>query len=755
MGDAFYALDAAWRIVYANRRALAFWGLAERAVLGQTIWQCLPQLIGTQNEAALRQAAAEWRSVNFEGPSPVTGAWVRVHIAPYGDGVAVYWRDISASRQAEQTQHENEEHLRLAQETAGIGTWDYDLVSHRMRWSPQMYTLLGWNPGDRPRRSSYALWLRSIHPADRPWVETAALRCAQRAEPFRLDFRIIRPNGAMRWISCRGNVLPDEHGRPARMLGVNIDITDAKLTEEALENRVVERTQTLWETVEELQRSRSRCSAVFNHSPVDLAVLRVEPDGTVVCEEVNPAWTKHSGFTQDQVVGRTFGDIFTPEQTEFVAAQYRKVIETGEKIEYESSTMLPAGEVTRRSFLVPLRDSGGAISHVLLTAVDLTETRRIEAQFRQAQKMEAIGQLTGGLAHDFNNLLSTMIGNLEILAGKLTDESTLRHVDAAMRAVRRGGSLTQQLLATARRQTLSPQPVEANAVIGGMTDLLQRTLGGLVQVELALSPDLWHAWADPAQLELMILNLAINARDAMPYGGRIQITTRNLANLEAPLPPELVPGDYVAVTVADNGSGMPPDVVDRAFEPFFTTKGPGKGSGLGLAQVYGLARQFGGTTRLYSVMGHGTAVEVLLPVARAVEVPNDQAVPMGMGAPPDCGTVLVVDDDDDVRDLAAGFLQDAGYTVAQASGGWDALDLVRRMPVTVMIMDYAMPEMSGTEVVRRARDIRPGLAVVYVTGNANPFDTDATSVGDAVLTKPYMSAALIEAVAKAATLAAV
>jgi PAS domain S-box-containing protein len=750
MGESFYALDREWRIVYANRRALAFWGLTEPDVLGRVIWKCLPRLVGTQNETALRQAVANRHSVSFEAPSPVTGVWVRVNVVPYGEGVAVYWRDITAHRLAEQILHDSEEHLRLAQEAAGIATWEYDLATRHIHWSPQMYTLLGCDVSDGSRRGNYGLWLRALHPSDRLWVETASRRCARVIAPFTLDFRIIRSDGEVRWISCRGNVLPDEWGRPARMLGVNIDITESKLAEAALERRVAERTQALRETVEELQRSRSRYSAVFNHSPVDLALLRVEADGTVICEEANPAWTRHSGFTADQVIGKPFTDIFTPEQAAFALAQYRRAIETGEKIEYEYTTTFPAGEVTRRSFLVPLRDSDGRVSHVLLTSVDLTETRRIEAQFRQAQKMEAIGQLTGGLAHDFNNLLTAVIGNLELLSGRLRDETDRHYASAAMQAAQRGGSLTQQLLATARRQTLSPQPVDANAVILRMTDLLQRSLGGLVQIEQDLAPDLWHAWADPTQLELMILNLAINARDAMPDGGRIELSSRNVAAATPDLPVELDNGKYVVLAVTDDGSGMPPEVAERAFEPFFTTKSPGKGSGLGLAQVYGLARQFGGTARLRSAPGEGTRVEVFLPHTVVSETRAEPVAPTPDADMGGARIVLVVDDDDDVRDLAATFLEEAGYAVLRASGGSDALAVLREQPVAVLLVDYAMPEMSGAELVRLARDIRPKLAVVYVTGNADPLDAEVTPGEDAVLTKPFMSAALLKMVAAAA-----
>ena len=365
---------------------------------------------------------------------------------------------------------------------------------------------------------------------------------------------------------------------------------------------MAERTRALRETVEALRRSRERYAAIFAHAPIYLAFMRVEPDGRVVCEDVNDAWIRDTGIDREQVVGRSLDEIFTPEQAEFGLAQYRKVIETGETVEYEYCHVFPSGEVVRRTFLAPLRDAEGRVDRVLLTSVDLTAMRRVEAQLRQAQKMEAIGQLTGGVAHDFNNLLTVVLGNLELLQARLQDERSMRHLRAAQRAAQRGGELTHQLLAYARRQTISPRPVDLAAMIGGMGDLLQRSLGGLVRVKTTLDADLWPAYCDPTQLELMLLNLAINARDAMPAGGLISIAAHNVP-ATGKLPPELDAGDYVSIAVIDSGSGMSPEIRDRAFEPFFTTKEPGKGSGLGLAQVWGLAQQFGGTVLLDSAPG--------------------------------------------------------------------------------------------------------------------------------------------------------
>ncbi|HVC59926.1 MAG TPA: ATP-binding protein, partial [Acetobacteraceae bacterium] len=274
--------------------------------------------------------------------------------------------------------------------------------------------------------------------------------------------------------------------------------------------------------------------------------------------------------------------------------------------------------------------------------------------------------------------------------------------------------------------------------------LLQRSLGGLLQVTMELDPALWPGRADPTHLESMVLNLAINARDAMPNGGTLRIATRNLAAAPAGMAPELEPGDYAVIAVIDTGTGMPRQVQERAFEPFFTTKEIGKGSGLGLAQVFGLARQFGGTARLQSATGRGTTVEIFLPRARfpkaAATVEEDDTAALHGN-----GTVLVVDDEADVRAVAAGFLSEAGYTVREADNSAAALAILDTAPVSVALVDYAMPNTSGLEFVRLARQRRPELKVVYVSGNTTVLDPGRRG-GDIMLGKPYAATALLRAV---------
>ncbi len=379
------------------------------------------------------------------------------------------------------------------------------------------------------------------------------------------------------------------------------------------------------------------------------------------------------------------------------------------------------------------------------------ERRRIEQALHKAQKMEAIGQLTGGIAHDFNNLLSAMLGNLELLEARLGDDPIARRLArSATRAGERGAKLTQQLLAFARKQHLRPEPVDINAAVAGMGDLLRRTIGGTIRLKTELQPELWPALADPNQIELVILNLAINARDAMPSGGVLTIGTANLPAAAALRPEDLPPGDFVQITVTDNGVGMGDDVLARAFEPFFTTKEIGKGTGLGLAQVYGVVKQSGGDVRLHSRLGAGTRVEIYLP--RTQRAPSHAAAETaGARTQATRATILVVDDDPDVREVVVAGLEALGYDVRTASGPGAALEFLNgagdERCADLLLVDYAMPEMTGAQLARSARTRWPDLPLVFITGYADAQALDGEFRGAAaVVRKPFKLAELGRAI---------
>ncbi len=384
-------------------------------------------------------------------------------------------------------------------------------------------------------------------------------------------------------------------------------------------------------------------------------------------------------------------------------------------------------------------------------AAQIEEREEAEARLRQAHRIESIGQLTAGIAHDFNNLLTSIIGNVELVTNRLkdTDERAARLLTAALAAAERGASLTSQLLAFSRQQRMNAEPVDLNRVISGMTALLQSTIGATTRIEIAPAAKLWPALADTAQLELVLLNLAINSRDAMANGGTITIATGN-ATVGPPRRPEEPPaGDYAFVAVSDIGAGIPPDILDKVFDPFFTTKEVGRGSGLGLSQVLGVAHQLGGGVRIATQPGEGTTVTVYLPRAKAPGAARAKR-PMGRATQLRTGGILLVDDDADVRAVAAAMLRDAGHTVIEAGSGGAALERLDQAGAVIdlMIADLVMPGMSGFELARAARQERPDLPVLFVTGYADMAGSEE-GARQTVLQKPFRAEELNAKVAEA------
>jgi signal transduction histidine kinase len=389
-----------------------------------------------------------------------------------------------------------------------------------------------------------------------------------------------------------------------------------------------------------------------------------------------------------------------------------------------------------------------AANQMLLNQVE--ERERMETTLRQMQRLEAVGQLTSGVAHDFNNLLTVVLGNIAFLEKGLAaagvDGKLAQRLSYMRTAAERGAKLTDQLLSFSRRQRLEPKPVDLNTAVAGMRDLLQSTMGGSVSIETRLLPGIWSAMVDPTQLELAVLNLAINARDAMEIGGTLSVSIRNMT-LGAPFYPEEPPaGDYVEVSVSDTGTGMSDEVRRKVFEPFFTTKEIGKGSGLGLSQVLGFAKQSGGGVRIESHVGKGTAVSVYLP--RAHERVRDVASGMApeISAKPLSANILLVDDDNAVREVTAATLRELGYVVREAGSGTAALQCLANEPdVDLMIIDYAMPGMSGAELARRVHARRPEVPVLFITGFAER--DGLAGVGEShIVGKPFVDGELAEKV---------
>jgi len=371
----------------------------------------------------------------------------------------------------------------------------------------------------------------------------------------------------------------------------------------------------------------------------------------------------------------------------------------------------------------------------------ISQRRQIEAALQQAQKMEVIGQMTGGVAHDFNNLLTAVLGNLELATRRGKDENIRRYLEGATQAAQRGAKITSQLLAFSRTQRLQIEPIDLNAIVTAMGDLLFRTIGATIRIETRLEGSLWPATADPSQIESVILNLAVNARDAMPDGGRLTITTANIPHGDSSKPAELPPGDYVGVCVKDTGTGMTDEVLGKAFEPFFTTKPVGSGTGLGLSQVYGIAKQTGGTVAIDTQVGRGTTVRVYLPRATAAPGVRTAGACQNVPLRGHEATILVVDDDRDVRLLAVSCLENLGYQVLSADGGQTAIDITAsEARIDLVLIDIAMPEITGIEAMEVILKKRPGIPFLYMTGYVGPTKLDPTE--QRVLKKPFTIAEL-------------
>ena len=468
---------------------------------------------------------------------------------------------------------------------------------------------------------------------------------------------------------------------------------------------------------------------------------------------VNPAWTELLGHHAARLLATPLAEFIHPDDLD-AAAEVTALLAEGRatrrfedrlrcadgSYRWISWTAVPEGDVfyaVGRDITVEKEKADEVAEANRQLLVHMEERERAEATLRQMQRLEAVGQLTSGVAHDFNNLLTVVLGNIGFLERGAGDPKQIRRLGMMRQAAERGAKLTAQLLAFSRRQQLDPKPIRLNEIVAGMGDLLRSSIGGTVRLETVLKPTLWPALVDPTQLELVILNLAINARDAMAVGGSLTIETSNVKVHEAPSrPEEPAPGEYVVVCVSDTGTGMPDDVLEKAFEPFFTTKEVGKGSGLGLAQVFGFTKQSGGGVRIVTKLGEGTTVKVYLPRAAGdVSVVETSPAVANVGSRGEL--ILLVDDDSAVREVTSALLQDLGYGVVEAGSGEAALDLLTgELDPDLLLLDFAMPGMNGAEVARQVRLTRPRLPILFLTGYA---DTAAfASVGEEnIVLKPF------------------
>jgi len=497
------------------------------------------------------------------------------------------------------------------------------------------------------------------------------------------------------------------------------DVTEMVRLQEKADARI-EHVRNQQDVIDQLQKTTSFLDAVIENLP-GMLFVKSFPDSRFVL--FNRAGEELLGYGRKEYLGKSDYDFFPKDQADHFVAKDRAVLDSGaiQVTPEEPINTREKGPRLLRTIKVPVKDKAGKAEYLLGYSEDITERKAIEQQLRQAVKMEAVGQLTGGVAHDFNNLLGIIIGNLDIAAELAASNPALREIiQEALNGALRGAELTRRLLAFSRKQPLQPAVIDLNQGLPQIAGMLRRTLGELVTVELHPEPGLWPVKVDPAQLDEAILNLTINARDAMPKGGMLSIETHNLRldHDYAYGNPDVTVGDYVQLSVSDTGSGMPPEVIERCFEPFFTTKGIEKGTGLGLSMVYGFVKQSGGHIKVYSELGHGTTVKIYLPRSNGGTI--ERARQDHAGDAPVLGSelVLMVEDNKDLRTVTLKQLTDLGYRTLEAENAKAALKILAKHPeIDLLFTDIVMPGgMTGTELAREARRLYPRLKILLTSG---------------------------------------
>ena len=660
---------------------------------------------------------------------------------------------LVATEQARSALAESEARLRLALAAADVTVYEIDLARRQVWLDHRASALTGgalpancWLASGDPRWND---WFAAIHPGERAG-RRAALRAVilGRSEAMTATYRVRGADGPWRWLAERAAVVAHRPGGggPLRIVGIVRDVTEQYDRAAALEYEVTERTAALRE-------SERRFRSIFDSAFQITGLLSCS--GCIL--QINRAALEFLGLEEHEIIGRPICEIgtWTENGTGKMISALVDRAAAGSFVRHEVMMQDRAGKPRTFDFsLKPVFDEVGGVTMVVAEARDVTERLGLRAQLAQAQKMEAVGQLTGGVAHDFNNLLQALTGNLDLIhrLAQAHDDARLLQLTAnAQRATARGARLTQQLLAFSRRQNLNPEQVWVHRLVAEMDELLRRAVGETVQVEARAAPDLWPCHLDPAQFESAVLNLAINARDAMPDGGTLAIVAGNMVlDIAAASRLEVPPGDYVRVDVSDTGTGIAPEHLSRLFEPFFTTKEVGKGTGLGLAMVHGFARQSGGTVTVSSEPGRGTTVSLLLPRSPLPARPTlpeprpSAAVPHG--SDPRRLGILVVEDDPEVREAVQFALVDAGHRVLTAADAPDALAVLQNGErLDVLVCDVGLPGgISGLEVARAARRLRPQLRVLLASG----YGDDATA-GDGyeMMAKPFSQAELLRRVA--------
>ncbi|WP_117139654.1 hybrid sensor histidine kinase/response regulator [Pseudomonas amygdali] len=650
------------------------------------------------------------------------------------------------------SEQEAVEQLQLALDSgAVVGTWVWDIIADQLTGDERFARTFGLCPKLCAKGLPLELVIASIHPDDSARVDKSIEDALQNSETYRCEYRVLHEDGLYRWVEASGKIERDSRGKPVRSPGVLLDIDSRRMAEDERDR------------LNELLR-------IFT-AAVPGVVYAKDLEGRMLV--ANRGTAELIGKPPEFFIGKTDLEFLDDQQQARVLMETdRRIMQNNVSEQIEEQVNLPDGSAaTWLSTKAPLLDENGEVIGLIGSSVDVTarkkaeeavrelnqtleqrieqavfEREQVEDALRHSQKMDAVGQLTGGIAHDFNNLLAGISGSLELITKRLAQGrvgDVDRYVSVAQGAVRRAASLTHRLLAFSRRQNLSPRVTNVNVLIQDMEELIARTVGPEIDIKVVAHDDLWPALIDHAQLESSLLNLCLNARDAMPSGGRIVIETANASIEECTDPDHGIPaGEHLSIRVTDTGMGMSPDTVAKAFEPFFTTKPIGAGTGLGLSMVYGFVRQSGGQIRVESVEGQGTSVVMHLPRHIAENAPRAADPEITEEPAQHTGeTVLIVDDEPSVRMLVAEVITGLGYNCLEAGDAQSGLQILQSdTRIDLLISDIGLPGgMNGREMADAAGDCRPGLPTLFITGYAKTSVLDDCHLRPCtqVLTKPF------------------
>jgi PAS domain S-box-containing protein len=651
--------------------------------------------------ALLRRKDGRYRPVQYK-IVPITEQGVTV-------GTVLVFRDVTDRVRLDNL-------LKDMQATAKIGGWEYDIEAKQVHWTDALYAMHDM-PVSTPLSDKDLLAM--LHPEDQRKMQAAVQKAVESGGASDLHARLT--NGRGRQLHVRIILQAERReGRTVRLHGTMQDVTDLVMAEY------------------QLRETRDFFELTLNAIPTPVTFV----DAKMQVTYANRAMEEWMGRSREQIVGQHLREVVSSESLVSLGPQIAAAMR-GESVLATESGVRNGRTREWQTHLVPQIGPNREVMGFFSILYDLTEIKRLESRLLQAQKMEAIGQLTGGIAHDFNNLLGVVIGNLQLIERSVTETPTLaRKVHTAMRAAARGADLTKRLLAFARRQILDPTVVDLNRQLVGLTDLLQRSLGDSIEVRMVQAHDLWLTRVDAGQFENAILNLAINARDAMAQGGRLTVRTQNvmLDSVFCADHPQIEPGEYISISVTDTGCGIEPEVLKRVFEPFFTTKESGKGSGLGLAMVHSFAEQSGGIATIESKVNRGTTVQILLPRSREARDEREDTI-VSKVAPGGTETILVVEDDADLRETVVTALSQLGYRALSAPNAAAALRILSGTEkIDLLFTDVMMPGgMLGPALAKRAREIRPDIEVLFTTGYAESTVLASTAglSSSEVINKPY------------------